>query len=165
MKKILLLSSFFLLTATTHCSSDRPVKTTLRTIGWGLPAAGLGYALHEGVNRSFADYSLDFPPVVTHTQASICLLSLCSAAGGVIVVEKVCRDTTTPFDGILPGTKQKYRIGKTLEVGLKAATAFAILTLAGRQSALDAAACTAFGLGVLTCLENDEKVTEKKKTE
>lgn len=163
MKKFLL-SSFLLLTTAANYSSDRPVKTMLRTIGWGLPVAGLGYALSEGVNRSLANYSLDFPPVVTHTPESLFLLSVCGAAGAWIVSEKVLCDTATPFDGILPDMKQRYRVGKTLEIGIKSATAFAILTLAGRQSPLDAACYTLFGLGVLTtCLENDEKETEKKK--
>ncbi len=154
--RIILVTHLLFLTVSPCISSDRPLKTTVRTASSGLLSAGFGWGLHEVANRSCANYSLDIPTVITHTGESRLLLIAASAAGALLVKEKILHDTKTPFDTILPDNGKKYQIGKALEIGIKAGTTFALLTTVGKQSTLDAALCTVFGLGVLTCLETDE---------
>ena len=138
-------------------SSARPLKTTARTAFLGACGAGIGYGLKEALNYTFANYSLDIPPVITPTKESHLFLWVLGTAGAAIVVEKLYNNATTPFDNILPVADEsiKRRTGKALDGGIKTITALAILTQAARQNPIDAALYTAFGLGVMTCIEPD----------
>ncbi len=158
--KNLLLTSFFLLIPANSHSSDRPVKTTVKTAFLGACGAGCGYGLKKIADYSLANYSLATPPVITPTTKSQTLVAGLGILGALLIGEKLYCDETTPFDNVLPDQAVpdkalKREKGKALDLGIKAATAFLLLATAGKQDPIDAALCTAFGLGVLTCLEQD----------
>ena len=153
MKK-LLLSSFLLLAAATNYSSDRPLKTTLRTSFFGACGAGVGFGLEIALNYRLADYSLDTP---TLTKEGRWLLIGLGALGVFLMGEKLARDRTTPFDNILPIADESIKryTGKTLALGVKAITAYTILTMAAKLPPTDAAIYAAAGLGAITLIEPD----------
>jgi hypothetical protein len=156
--KNFLLGSFLLFTVETNHPSDRPAKTALQSSFFGACAAGFGFGLKEALNYYLANHSSDIPSVITPTTKSRFSLIGLGILGTYIVGEKIYYDKTTPFDNILPiADKQtKRRTGKVLDISIKAVIAYTILTKAAHQSPVDAAFCTAFGLGVITGLESEK---------
>ena len=153
------LATYLLFLAVSTCyASNRPLKTITRNAFWGIPAAGFGWGLGEAVNRSCANYSLDIPSIVTPTRESQLWLVGAGILGALLVGEKLYCDKKTSFYTILPieDATVKQRLSKAIGFGITATTTFTILATAGKQSPLDAALCTAFGLGMLTCLEPNE---------
>ncbi len=157
MKKLLVYIYLLFLVSSTCYSSDRALKTTTRTAFLGACGAGLGFGLKEALNYYLANHSSHIPSIITPTKESRFSLIGLGSLGAYIVGEKIRYDKTTPFDNILPIADElkKHRAGKALDVGIKAAVAYGILTTAGKQSPIDAVLLTAFGLGAIACIQPD----------
>ncbi len=158
MKKLLVYIYLLFLVSSTCYSSDRALKTTTRTAFLGACGAGLGFGLKKALNYYLANHSSDIPSIITPTTESRFLLIGLGSLGAYIVGEKIRYDKTTPFDNILPIADEslKRRTGKALTLVTGTITAYTILTMAAKQAPADAVFCTAFGLGVIACIEPDK---------